>query len=339
MAEFIKLTASEQQRYDRQIRVWGAEAQSRIQTSKVLVCGLSKLNIEVTKNIILAGMSVTIQDSGVVTEDDLSCNFFVDEGDLGKDMALAVLPRVKELNPFATIQSETKQIQELPDSYFAQFNVILITNCTESEAIRINKICRSQTPQSIFFWSDVFGEESIFYSDFGDVFEYKDDPKPASAESSSSSSSSSSVQPAQAIKTLSFPAIDQVLGRKWKDITSRHFPLSPTYVKHRILTMYKSEHGGVPMGIADSDKLAAILARCQTENGVGSVESSILSEDDLQRLCVVASTVNVMTCSVTGSYLSQEVIKAVSKTGCPALNVFVFSALTFTALAFPVLCQ
>lgn len=43
----FELTESEAQRYDRQIRVWGAEAQSRIQNSKVLVCGVSKMNVEV----------------------------------------------------------------------------------------------------------------------------------------------------------------------------------------------------------------------------------------------------------------------------------------------------
>eukprot|EP01032_Pedospumella_encystans_P027908 gene27908-31524_t len=41
-----ELTESEAQRYDRQIRVWGAEAQSRIQNSRVLVCGLSNMNVE-----------------------------------------------------------------------------------------------------------------------------------------------------------------------------------------------------------------------------------------------------------------------------------------------------
>jgi hypothetical protein len=46
-AMVFELTESEAQRYDRQIRVWGAEAQSRIQNSKVLVCGLSKMNVEV----------------------------------------------------------------------------------------------------------------------------------------------------------------------------------------------------------------------------------------------------------------------------------------------------
>lgn len=42
-----ELTESEAQRYDRQIRVWGAEAQARIQNSRVLVCGLSNMNVEV----------------------------------------------------------------------------------------------------------------------------------------------------------------------------------------------------------------------------------------------------------------------------------------------------
>jgi ubiquitin-like 1-activating enzyme E1 A len=41
------LTESETERYDRQIRVWGAEAQTRIQTSKALICGMNKINVEV----------------------------------------------------------------------------------------------------------------------------------------------------------------------------------------------------------------------------------------------------------------------------------------------------
>ena len=77
------LSQTELQRYDRQIRVWGAEAQSRIQKSKILVCGLNKLNVEAVKNIVLAGMHVTVQDSSIVTVDDLSSNFFVTSDHIG----------------------------------------------------------------------------------------------------------------------------------------------------------------------------------------------------------------------------------------------------------------
>jgi hypothetical protein len=38
---------TDHERYDRQIRVWGAEAQARLQNSRVLICGLQNLNIEV----------------------------------------------------------------------------------------------------------------------------------------------------------------------------------------------------------------------------------------------------------------------------------------------------
>lgn len=40
---------ADHERYDRQIRVWGAEAQHRLQNSRVLICGLQNLNIEVKK--------------------------------------------------------------------------------------------------------------------------------------------------------------------------------------------------------------------------------------------------------------------------------------------------
>ena len=82
MASFTSL--EESQRYDRQIRVWGAEAQTKIQKSKILICGMKDLNIEVTKNVVLAGMNITIQDSDIVTINDLSSNYFLNQEDIGK---------------------------------------------------------------------------------------------------------------------------------------------------------------------------------------------------------------------------------------------------------------
>lgn len=42
---------------------------------------------EVAKNLVLAGIgSLTIQDSEVVTEDDLGAQFFISEQDVGKNV-------------------------------------------------------------------------------------------------------------------------------------------------------------------------------------------------------------------------------------------------------------
>lgn len=65
-------------------------------------------------------------------------------------------------------------------------------------------------------------------------------------------------------------------------------------------------------------------------------EPAVLSATDLHSLSRVAGTASVLAASVLGSYLSQEIVKAVSLTGEPALNVFVFSASDYEAKAFPV---
>lgn len=73
----------------------------------------------------------------------------------------------------------------------------------------------------------------------------------------------------------------------------------------------------------------------QQANGYPS-EPSVLSAAELLSLSSVAGASSVLAASVLGSYLSQEVVKAVSLTGEPALNVFVFSASDYEAKAFPV---
>ena len=41
--------------YDRQIRLWGIQAQEKMQNSKILVSGVSGIHCEILKNLVLAG--------------------------------------------------------------------------------------------------------------------------------------------------------------------------------------------------------------------------------------------------------------------------------------------
>ena len=67
------------------------DAQNRIQKSKVLICGLRGLHVEVVKNIVLAGMNITIQDADPVKIQDLAHNFFLTESDVGKNVSASIL--------------------------------------------------------------------------------------------------------------------------------------------------------------------------------------------------------------------------------------------------------
>ena len=89
--------------YDRQIRLWGKDAQKKIGGTKVLFLGFASVNVELCKNLVLAGFSATIADDGVVAPAALACNFFLGAGDAGRNVAEASAAAAAELNPFAAV--------------------------------------------------------------------------------------------------------------------------------------------------------------------------------------------------------------------------------------------
>lgn len=82
-------SAAEAAVYDRQMRLWGVEAQQRLQRSHVLVAGLSALGSELAKNLALSGMAVTLQDASAVSAAAVGSQFFLDEADVGKNVRSA----------------------------------------------------------------------------------------------------------------------------------------------------------------------------------------------------------------------------------------------------------
>ena len=137
----------QKKRYDRQVRVWGAEAQSRIQTSRVLIVGLRGINVEVAKNIILAGVNVVIQDAATVSVRDLSSNFFLTAADVGAPTVEAALPRIQQLNTYASVTAETRPLHQLGDDFFRDFSVVVVHDCSEVRARR----CNGKPFSSFFF--------------------------------------------------------------------------------------------------------------------------------------------------------------------------------------------
>ncbi|KAF1786308.1 Cysteine peptidase [Phytophthora cactorum] len=79
-------SAAEAAVYDRQMRLWGVEAQKRLQNSRVLVSGLTALGSELVKNLVLAGMGVTLHDSQAVTTTAVATQFFLSEEDVGNNV-------------------------------------------------------------------------------------------------------------------------------------------------------------------------------------------------------------------------------------------------------------
>ena len=79
------LSADEIALYDRQIRLWGAQAQERIRSANILLVSLRALGTEIAKNLTLAGIqSLTIIDAEPVSEEDLGAQYCLRREDIGK---------------------------------------------------------------------------------------------------------------------------------------------------------------------------------------------------------------------------------------------------------------
>ncbi|KAJ1531257.1 hypothetical protein HK096_007346, partial [Nowakowskiella sp. JEL0078] len=72
--------------YDRQIRLWGLDAQARMRDSKILLINVDALNTEILKNLVLAGIGkITILDHRSVEESDLGAQFFISKSELSSN--------------------------------------------------------------------------------------------------------------------------------------------------------------------------------------------------------------------------------------------------------------
>ncbi|KAF2115063.1 hypothetical protein BDV96DRAFT_493820 [Lophiotrema nucula] len=144
IAQADAISADEIALYDRQIRLWGVQAQEKIRTAQILLISIKALANEVAKNLVLAGIgSITLADHENVTEDDLGAQFFVSDADVGKNRAEAAAPQVRKLNPRVKVNVITRDIRNLQDTtFFAAYDVIIATDLDFNSVASINTVTR-----------------------------------------------------------------------------------------------------------------------------------------------------------------------------------------------------
>ncbi|CAE8654994.1 unnamed protein product, partial [Polarella glacialis] len=87
-------------KYDRQLRLWGGHGQKALMEAKVCMLGSSACATETLKNLVLPGIgNFTVVDSAKVEAADFGQNFFLEESDLGKLRAESVCRWLLEMNP------------------------------------------------------------------------------------------------------------------------------------------------------------------------------------------------------------------------------------------------
>ncbi|KAJ3340205.1 hypothetical protein HDU93_007295 [Gonapodya sp. JEL0774] len=277
-----QINDDEAQLYDRQIRLWGMDAQTRMRNASVCVINLGALSTEVIKNIVLAGIgSLTIVDNENVSAKDLGAGFFFREEDLGQNRAQSAKDRIRDLNPRADLDT----------------------------MLRVNRLCREQKVK--FFAAGIYGLHGFAFADL--LQHTYRMPNPAAVRDPSA--------PKDVRKEVQYHSVAEAIDRRWesmRDVRARDTARPKFYGILALLT-YQQQHGVLPT-TSDDDlaRLAAIKDQMMTK---ANINPSFVSEELLRSLSSSASSELSPIASIAGGLLAQELLRAIGEKDPPMDNI------------------
>ncbi|VAI77313.1 unnamed protein product [Triticum turgidum subsp. durum] len=302
-----ELTAQETALYDRQIRVWGVDAQKRLSKAHVLVCGVNGTTIEFCKNIVLAGVgSLSLMDDHMVTEDDLNSNFLIPHDESvygGKSRAEVCCESLKDFNPMVRVAVAKGNPSLIDGTFIDMFDIIVVSCASLKTKLFINDNCRKRSKHIAFYsveCKDSCGEIFVDLQDHS-YLQKKPGGEPEQQE-------------------LKYPSLQEAISVPWKDLSKRTTKL---YYAMRVLESYESSEGRDPGETSLSD-LPAVLARRKDMCDRMSVDESKIPTSLLERLLAAGKKEHPPVCAILGGILGQEVIKSISCKGDPIKNFFYF---------------
>ena len=132
-------------RWSRYIGAMGIEAVVKQAGSSVFLSGLGPLGVEVAKNITLSGVKrLTLHDAKKATLNDLAGQFFLDQGDVGKNRVSASLTKLQQLNFYVKVDT-LKLDEELPSQEaelekigLQGYNLVILTEASKETLIVVD---------------------------------------------------------------------------------------------------------------------------------------------------------------------------------------------------------
>lgn len=327
------ITEDEAALYDRQIRLWGLDAQKRLRASRVLLVGIRGLGAEVCKNLVLSGVkSVTIVDPHPVNEEDFVSQFLVQRQDLGKNRAESSLQRAQQLNPMVQVTADTADISNKHDSFFQNFDLVVVTNCSADQLIHINEVCFSSGVK--FFAADVFGFYGFMFADLGKHKYVEEKPKVIRKAEMKTPRSDGEPEAKRRKVDVNETTVVQEFAEFFRlkaALTSKldHKPakilkrLPSVYFIVKVLLQFQSRYSRLPHCITNpEDREHLLLLRDEVMKEL-NVDVKLLPDEFASHCTAQVSPV----CAIVGGIVGQEVVKAVSGKDAPLNNFFFYDGL------------
>jgi len=140
----MTLPEEELERYDRQIRVWGVEAQERLKRAAVAVVGLGGLGSPVATYLAAAGVGrLILVDPERVELSNLNRQILHWTRDVGRLKVESAAEKLRELNPGVQLEVLPRRIESLEDALEVARKADVVVDCLDNWRTRflLNEAC------------------------------------------------------------------------------------------------------------------------------------------------------------------------------------------------------
>ncbi|XP_061526140.1 NEDD8-activating enzyme E1 regulatory subunit [Phycodurus eques] len=136
--------AAKEQKYDRQLRLWGDHGQEALENAHVCLINATATGTEILKNLVLPGIGAfTIVDGHTVSGEDVGHNFFLSQNSIGKNRAQAATELLQELNTDVSgnfVEESPDMLLDNNPDFFHRFTIVIGVQLPESTSLRLGSV-------------------------------------------------------------------------------------------------------------------------------------------------------------------------------------------------------
>ncbi|EGT55572.1 CBN-AOS-1 protein [Caenorhabditis brenneri] len=342
--ENLEVSKQEQEVYDRQIRLWGMEAQNKLRNAKVLIIGGTQLGAEVAKTLSLAGVdALHLVDHRLVQESEVGSNFLLDASIDNTKLTKWVAARsfLTNLNRNVKLHIDETDLLSKSDSeieaYVKDFTIVIVLDESYERTVKLNELCRKHKVR--FVSGAIFGWVGYTFFDFnGHSFLTKAEEsiETANLDEESQNTKTNKVVTLEEDqfepKEYTYPSFVEAFNsdfssKKVIKKCKRVVPTSYFLVKTMLLACKENKLSGDM--VKDIEELIPIWKK-EVVAGNHIVENQPVQPEKFNHLFAPEFT---PTTACIGGIIGQESIKAISEGKLPIRNIFIYSALDSTGIA------
>ncbi|KAH9949827.1 hypothetical protein B0H21DRAFT_687872 [Amylocystis lapponica] len=317
----LQITEDEAAVYDRQIRLWGLEAQQRMRNATILVVRLRGVATEAIKNIVLAGIGkLVVLDGDAVAEEDLGAGFFFRDEDVGRKKVDAAKAHIESLNPLVAVEglSNADALEgDALDVLVRRADMVCVTDLDRETLVRVNDACRRASKP--FYAGGTYGLLGYIFCDLL-THDY------IAPDRASPKDSAKNVK-----NTTTYAPLKTALEHRWAGMTRRQTKeLNPAAV-FSILSLWEYQHthnSALPDDVDEVPALEAISTALLEKAAVNKQALAGIPRGSIETLATTAAHELSPACAVVGGMLAQDILKALAARESPIVNFFVFDGST-----------